>query len=93
MIRAQTRVSVLTTLLSLAIGFLLPAVRSQSTPCPLKADDLLQEKLRLLSDLQGLAARARQLEKPLARGKAEAEIGSSSDHYETASAEFAVGGN
>jgi hypothetical protein len=35
---------------------------------------LVQEKLRLLSELQGLAARARQLEKPLARGIAEAEI-------------------
>ncbi|MDX6303354.1 MAG: hypothetical protein QOI77_323, partial [Blastocatellia bacterium] len=74
MIRAKTRVISLATLMTLAtcLGFF--PVNGQSIQAPTKLDDLVQEKLRLLSELQGLAARARQLEKPLARGIAEAEI-------------------
>ncbi len=53
---------------------LLSAVHGQSIPAPSKSDELLAQKLNLLSDLQGLTARAKQLEKPLARGMAEAEI-------------------
>jgi hypothetical protein len=74
MIRAQLRVSFRVTSLSLAMVLLLSTVHGQSIQAPTKPDDLLQEKLSLLSDLQGLAARAKQLEKPLARGIAEAEI-------------------
>ena len=59
---------------SLALALLLSTVHGQSIQAPTKPDDLLPEKLSLLSDLQGLAARAKQLEKPLARGTAEAEI-------------------
>lgn len=75
MIRAQLRVSFRVISLSLVMALLLSTVHGQSIPAPTKPDDLLQEKLSLLSDLQGLAARAKQLEKPLARGIAEAEIG------------------
>jgi hypothetical protein len=60
--------------MALATGLVFFPVNGQSIQAPTKLDDLLQEKLRLLSELQGLAARARQLEKPLARGIAEAEI-------------------
>src|SRR5213078_618422 len=49
-------------------------VQGQSIQAPTQPDDLQQEKLRLLADVQGLVARAKQLEKPLARGTAEAEI-------------------
>lgn len=62
------------TSLSLATLFLLVTVHAQSTPAPTKPDDFLQQRLALLSDLQGLTARAKQLEKPLARATAETEI-------------------
>lgn len=74
MITDQLRSSVRVTLLSIAMGLLVSIVHGQSMQVPTKPDELLQEKLSLLSDLQGLAARAKQLEKPLARGIAEAEI-------------------
>lgn len=74
MMKAKTRVSVLAILLALTMELLFAAVNGQSRQAPTKPDELLAEKLKLLSELQGLAARARQLEKPLARGVAEAEI-------------------
>ena len=74
MSRAQSRISVRATSLLLAMGLLVSTAHSQPKQAPTKPDDLLQEKLSLLSNLQGLVARAKQLEKPLARGTAEAEI-------------------
>jgi hypothetical protein len=74
MICAQFRISFRVTSLLLVIGLLLSTVNGQSKQALTKTDDLLPEKLSLLSDLQGLVARAKQLEKPLARGIAEAEI-------------------
>src|SRR5258708_36619618 len=41
-------------------------------------DIALPEKLSLLSELEGLGARAKQLHKPLARAMAEAEVGEAS---------------
>ena len=74
MICAQFRISFRVTSLLLVMGLLLSTVNGQSKQALTKTDDLLPEKLSLLSDLQGLVARAKQLEKPLARGIAEAEI-------------------
>lgn len=59
--------------------FLLPLLlwltASAQLPPPANVeDDAAQKKLELLSDLQGLAARAKQLDKPLARAMAEAEV-------------------
>lgn len=73
MFGAQSKVSLWAVSLLLAMG-LLSAVHGQSIQAPTQPDDLLQEKLRLLSDIQGLATRAKQIEKPLARGMAEAEV-------------------
>jgi hypothetical protein len=71
---SQLRTGLRATSLSLATLFLLATVHGQSTPAPTKPDDFLQQRLVLLSDLQGLTARARQIEKPLARATAETEI-------------------
>jgi tetratricopeptide (TPR) repeat protein len=70
---APSKASLWVASLLLAMG-LLSAVQGQSIQAPTQPDDLQQEKLRLLADVQGLVARAKQLEKPLARGMAEAEI-------------------
>ena len=74
MIRAETRVSARATLLVSAMCLVFSTVNGQSMAASTKLDDLLQKRLELLSELQGLTARARQLEKPLARAIAEAEI-------------------
>jgi hypothetical protein len=60
-------------------SFLLPLLfwltaSAQLRPPANVDDDTAQKKLELLSDLQGLGARAKQLDKPLARGMAEAEV-------------------
>ena len=49
-------------------------VRAQTLPPLPLTNDAEQKRLELLSDLQILAVRAKQLEKPLARGLAQAEI-------------------
>src|SRR5688572_11417693 len=50
------------------------AARAQTLPPPSTTIEAEQKKLELLSDLQILAARAKQLGKPLARAVAQAEI-------------------
>jgi hypothetical protein len=74
MIDSQLRNSFRATLLAFAILVSLSPVPAQSTPAVTKPDEFLQQRLALLSDLQGLTARAKQLEKQLARAMAEAEI-------------------
>jgi hypothetical protein len=68
---ARSKASLWVMSLLLAMGHL-SVVQGQSIQAPTQPDDLQQEKLRLLADVQGLVARAKQLEKPLARGTAEA---------------------
>jgi hypothetical protein len=63
--------------LTLAAAVLVLTVEGQSRPRAVSLDEVaLQEKVTLLSELQGLAARAKQLDKPLARATADAEIAS-----------------
>src|SRR5438552_9365129 len=63
--------------LTLAAAILVLTVEGQSRPSAVSPDEVaVQEKLALLSELQGLAARAKQLDKPLAHATADAEIAS-----------------
>lgn len=60
--------------LALALAFLGFPAFGQQRQTGVSDDITLSEHLRLLSELQGLGARAKQLDKPLARAMAEAEI-------------------
>ncbi|HKP36683.1 MAG TPA: hypothetical protein VJT71_07485, partial [Pyrinomonadaceae bacterium] len=59
---------------ALLLPLLLSAARAQSPQSSGPLDETNQKKLELLSEIQVLASRAKQLDKPLARAMAEAEI-------------------
>lgn len=74
MVNSRIRIALRTTSLSLALVSSSLFVQAQSGSVPATADEFLQERMVLLSDLQGLTARSKQLASPLARSAAETEI-------------------
>jgi hypothetical protein len=74
MVKPHVRAGLRVTSLSLAMVLWSVTLYAQSVPALIDSDDFLQQRLTLLSDLQGLTARAKQIEKPLARAAAETEI-------------------